>query len=433
LRACSDILTFKVKNSAPLRAAKLATAYAHAFSDYRLQLATASFATAREDLEANLQRLRKKGLTETQLYRELEQRSQELRTLELLQTKPAVVREATDAAKVAPAPIRTASFGLAFGLLLGIAAAFLWNALDRRVRDESEVEAALGIPLLARLSSAHRSRGLVMLDKPSDIEAEAVRRLRAGLEFANLDLKAKVIMVGSAVAEEGKSVTLANLAVALARSGRSVALVDLDLRRPSIGRLFGIRSGYGLTDVALGRVALDNALVKIPLGVGRQQEAKLSFRTAHSDVGELFALESGEVPPNPSELIGTSVVRDIVTALRERMDYVLVDAPPVLAVSDASILSSLVDAIIVVVRLGRVNSSDLHELARELRGSPAPMLGFIITGSSPGDFYSGYEYAESSEVSNGARGVRRLASALPSLEAPDPKQVAEEREGRSWA
>lgn len=427
----SDILTFKVEDTVPSRAARLVTAYAHSFSDYRLQLATASLASARADLDTNLQRLREDGLTETQLYRDLEERSHELRTLELLQTRPAVVREAADAEQVAPTPERTALLGLALGLLLGIAAALLWDALDRRVRDESEVEDALGIPLLARLSSAHQDGGVVMLSDPSDVEAEAVRRLRTSLEFANLDLKAKVIMVTSAVASEGKSLALANLAVALARSGREVALVDLDLRRPSVGRLFGTEIGYGLTDVALGRVALDDALVTVPLKVGRDAGAS-SLRIARDEeLGELFVLTAGAVPSNPGELLGTSVVRRIVADLRERMDYVLIDAPPMLAVSDASILSSLVDAIVIVVRLGRVNRPSLRELSRELDASLAPRLGFIITGTNPSDFYGAYGYSGGADTAEGAKRLRPVAPAAhPYAAASEP---GDEGESRRWA
>ena len=427
----SDLLTFTVEDIAPLRAARLVTAYAHAFSDYRLHLATASLATARADLEANLRKLDRRGLTDTALYRQLEERAHELRTLELLQTRPAVVQEAVDAEQIAPTPRRSAMLGLAFGLLLGIAAAFLWDALDRRVRDEAEVEDALGIPLLARLSTAHRD-GLIMLDKPSSVEAESVRRLRTGLEFANLDLGAKVVMVTSAVASEGKSLAVANLALALARSGRKVGLVDLDLRRPSVGRLFDTGFSHGLTDVALGRVALDDALVAIPLVESESRAVSPLRATRGEELGELFVLTAGAVPSNPGELLGTNVVREVLSDLRERMDYVLVDAPPMLAVSDASILSSLVDAILVVVRLGQVNRPSLRELARELDASLAPKLGFITTGSSPHEFYGAYGYG-SADATEGTTRVRQLAPARSSTAPPASKVLGEEHEGRRWA
>jgi tyrosine-protein kinase len=436
----SDILTFKVDDTVPLRAAKLVTAYAHAFSDYRLQLATSSLATARADLEANLRRLRKSGLSDAQLYRALEERSQEIRTLELLQTKPTVVQEAANAEQIAPTPKRNAMLGLAFGLLLGIGAAFVWEALDRRVRDETEVEAALGIPLLARISSVGRTAGgkaiLAMQEEPTERDAESIRRLRTSLEFANLDLQAKVVMVTSAVPEEGKSLAVANLAIALAHSGRRVALVDLDLRRPSMARLFGVGSGRGLTDIALNQVDLDSALVRVPLrptqGESGPGARSASRPSSDGGRGELHVLSAGTAPSSPAEFLGTRMVHDILDNLRERMDYVLVDTPPMLPVSDAAIISSHVDATLVVVRLGRINRSNLRELARELDGSLAPKLGFIITGSDPIDFYGTY-----SAVVDAGPGRPSDRGRSPAAVALHPTQAratgTDDGDARRWA
>ena len=436
----ADILTFTVNDTVPGRAAMLVTAYANAFSDYRLQLATASLAGARADLDANLRKLRRQGLTDTALYRQLETRTQELRTLELLETKPAVVQEGGDAEQIAPTPKRDAMLGLAFGLLLGIAAAFLWDALDRRVRDETEVEAALGIPLLARISSVGVNAGgqaiLAMEESPTELEAESIRRLRTSLEFANLDLKAKVVMLTSAVPEEGKSLALANLALALAHSGRRVALVDLDLRRPSVARLFGVGPGRGLTDVALNRVDLDSALVRVPLRPMQAEHGAnphaASRPSGDGQRGELLVLSAGTALSSPGEFLGTSTVHEILDNLRIRMDYVLVDTPPMLPVSDAAIISRHVDATLVVVRLGKINRPNLRELARELDASRAPRLGFIITGSNPRDFYGTYGSVEYDKP--GRRNEERRPSPAPVAVHPAQNRVAGAQEGgaRRW-
>ena len=379
----------------PKSAAALATAYAEAFSQYRLELDTASLASARADLVKNLAELREQGATDSTLYRELARKAQELKTLELLQTKPRVVKDADDGLKVAPTPKRNAILGLGVGMLLGLAAAFLWEALDRRVRDEDEIQQMLGIPLLARLPAprkeTNRSR-LAMLDGPSDADAEAVRRLRSNIEFANLDTNAKTIMVTSALAGEGKSVTIANLAVALARSGRSVVLVDLDLRRPTIASLFGLGPQPGLTDVAIERIALENAL--IPIRTNLQVEpVPLSGRSYRAGAGKpvsvssavpadgLWILPAGFLPANPGELVGTHAVATILASLRDQVDFVLVDTPPLLAVSDGMTLSRNVDALFVVARLGMVNRPTLRELARQLDSSAARKLGFVLAGA----------------------------------------------------
>jgi Mrp family chromosome partitioning ATPase len=209
-------------------------------------------------------------------------------------------------------------------------------------------------------------------------------------------------MVTSAVPEEGKSLAVANLAIALAHSGKRVALVDLDLRRPSIARLFGVGPGRGLTDVALNRIDLDGALVRVPLRPTQAEHgarARTASRrpTSDGERGELFVLSAGTAPSSPAEFLGTGTVHEILDDLRMRMDYVLVDTPPMLPVSDAAIISRHIDATLVVVRLGRINRSNLRELARELDASHAPKLGFIITGSDPIDFYGTYGSIDDAE------------------------------------
>ena len=387
--------------------------------------------------------LREQGATDSPQYRDLVQKAQELKTLELLKTKPRVVEEAGVGVQVAPTPRRSAMLGLGVGLLLGLAAAFLWEALDRRVRDEGEIQRILGIPLLARLSAPRQVAGqdrLAMLDGPSESEAEAVRRLRSNVELANLDVNAKVIMVTSSVSGEGKSVTVANLAVAMARSGRRVVLVDLDLRKPAVGRLMGIGYRAGLTDVAIERVALDRALV--PVQLDSAEPIKLASRTRERNpdeaasvgpdaAGQLWVLPAGFLPASPGELVGTRAVANILDELREGADFVLVDAPPLLAVSDALTLSTRVDALLVVVRLGVVDRPMLRELHRQLDVSPARKLGFVLAGGAP---HEGYGYYGTQAGQDDARRTRSVRSPAPELRVEDA--VRAQAEGESpprWA
>jgi len=212
-----------------------------------------------------------------------------------------------------------------------------------------------------------------MLDDPSGLQAEAFRMLRTNLEFARLDRSVVTIVVTSAIEEEGKSTTAANLAVALARSGQRVALVDLDLRRPTQAALFGIES-RGLTAVALGHVSLHEAVVDVE----------------HGGDGRLLLLPSGPVPPDPGEFVATEAVRDIIGELRDGADTVLIDAPPSLRVGDPLTLSARADAVLVVSRLGEVRRQMLNDLARQLATVPTPVLGFVATGSAEGDAEYGY-------------------------------------------
>jgi Mrp family chromosome partitioning ATPase len=402
-RGNADLLRFSVKNGDAASAGQLATAYARSYTDYRLELDTAAFASARRDLERRLASLRASGSTRTVLYGDLAQKAQELRTMELLQARAEVVKIAKLGTQVAPTPMRNGVLALAFGLLVGLATLFLWEALDRRVRDEEEIHRTLQTPLLARLPTPRRA-GLAMLDDPSDVDAEAVRRLRSSVEFANLDVNAKVIMVTSCVGEEGKTTTISNLAVALARGGHRVALVDLDLRKPMIGHLFGVEFRPGLADVAIERVELSQALIqrrlvssepiklaRLPVGAtqvaGEEPERKRGVPE-----GQLFVLPAGFLPASPGELVGTQAVASILATLREQMDFVLVDAPPLLTVSDASTLFKRVDALFLIVRIGIVNRPMLRDLARELDVSSVRKLGFVLTGAEATEGYDSRAY-----------------------------------------
>lgn len=390
----TDLLRFTVQDGDPEAARRLATAYGEAFMAYRLQSETANITKARVELNARLTELRKQGASNTDVYRDLADKAQDLRTIELLQARAVLVRPATAAGQVEPNPRQTAMLGAILGLVIGLGIAFLWNALDRRVHSSEEVERLLGLPLLARLPRPRRSpRGderIAMLGSPTDADAEAVRRLRTNLELMNLDPQAKLIMITSSAPVEGKSTTIANLAVALARSGRDVTLVDLDLRQPAVAQLFGLRPSPGITDVTLERIELEDALVGIRLPV--PLSAAVGSAGIGSAFGRLRILPAGPLPPNPGEFIGTQAVARVLEQLRRANDYVLIDAPPMLAVGDPMVISTRVDAVLTVVRLGVANRPMLRDLARSLDASPAHKLGFVLTGADPRDAYGGAGY-----------------------------------------
>ena len=397
----ANILFFSVTDRDRGLAARLATAYAQAYTEYKHELDTEALRTARTDLEARMAEIRSQGGSSSDLYASLADKDELLRTMEALQTSNAsVIQPARYAFQVAPKPRRNGILGLALGVILGLGLAFLREALDTRVRSADEIAERLGLPLLSRLPEPsrrlRRADRLVTLDDPDSSQAEAFRMLRTNLDFVRLGKKAEVIMITSAVESEGKSTTAANLAISLARSGKRIALVDLDLRRPYLHRFFPARTQPGLTHVALGYAALEEALITVPVVDARAPRAESlgNGNGAARVEGVLEVLTAGPTPPNFDDFLSSEPLARIMANLRQRADIVIVDATPLLVVGDAMTLASLVDAVVLVTRINVVRRPMLKELHRALETLPAESLGFVLTGAEQEENYgyAGYGY-----------------------------------------
>lgn len=388
----ADTLTFEVRNPSSATAVRLVNAYAAAFAAYKLQLDTAELQSARNNLNSQIAALRAAKNVSGAQYQNLVTSQQRLHTMQLLQARDTVLSHPTKGVQVQPQPKRNGLLGLGFGLVLGIGLAFALDALDRRIRSDDEVEETLELPLLARLPKPPHQRDrarLSMIEEPRSVYSDSVRRLATSISFVNPDSPAQVLMITSSVQREGKSTTIANLAVALARAGHKVALVDLDLRQPTLARLFGIHRLTGLTDVAIRRATLDAALV--PIGVAASGPTRAPADAAHtSQRGSLSVLPTGPLPASPSEFVGSEALATrVLEPLRERFEYVLIDAPPICVVADTSVLTARVDGVLAVTRLGVVERPALRDLKRELAASPAPAIGIVVTDA---EVISAYGY-----------------------------------------
>lgn len=387
----ADLLEFSVTDPDRALAVRLATEYARQFTIYRRQIDTTALAHARKEVKSRLHDLRANGSESSSLYTTLLAKEQQLATLEALQTSNVFLVQHSDRAEqVQPRPLRNGVLGAFLGFALGLGLVFLVEALDTRVRSAEDAGHALGLPLLARLSEPprklRRRDSLVMQEEPRGVHAEAFRILMTNLEFVNLGRDASTIMVTSSVEREGKSTTAANLAVALARAGKRVVLVDLDLRRPYLDRFFDLEGRPGLTDVALGHVSLDDALSPVAI-VGSIQSGDASSNGSVHLGGLLHVLPSGPQPPNPGEFVGTEAVHSIIEQLTRRADVVLVDAPPLLQVGDAMVVGARVEGVLVVTRLNVVSHPMLAEVRRLLAGSPAIGLGVVVTDAASNEIY----------------------------------------------
>jgi non-specific protein-tyrosine kinase len=406
----ADILVFTVKSAHPALSKRLAYAYARQFTVFRRRLDTAQLHLARARVQKQLAQLGKKGQTGSALYNTLSSRSDLLATMETLGTSSAhVVQKPLGSAQVQPKPARNAFVGVALGLILGLALAFLLEALDSRARNAEEISERLGgLPLLARLptpSRKLRSAGqLAMIAAPDAPEAESFRMLRTQLDLARLEHPARTIVVSSAVAQEGKSTTAANLAMALARAGRRVVLVDLDLYQPMLGEFFSL-SGPGVTDVVLGTADLGDALV--PIQISSQLDGYVDGLPSNGNgaarllSGSLEVLPAGQSPPDPGDFINTQALSEVLRRLEERADTVLIDTSPLLQAGDAMALSTKVDGLLLVVRLNVLRQKMLAELARVLGRTPATKLGFVLTDVPLEPGY-GYPYRRSYQAGDKA-------------------------------
>lgn len=439
----ADILTFEAEDSSPTMARELAAAYAQSYIMYRRSLDSAGVEKALGRVRQRIKDLRSQPQANKGLLASLTQNEDRLSTLEAFQSSNAfLVRSPQSASKISPKPLRALLIGLLFGGLLGVGLAMLRDRFDTRVQDPDEVSQALNLALLARIPELPRrsreAHELVMLSEPHGPSAEVFRTLRTNIDFATIDGSTKVIMVTSSVQTEGKSTTAANLALAFARAGRRVVLVDLDLRRPYLAKFFNLVGRPGVTDVALGRVPLADALTHIDLDSGRVTQAPtrtsaLGRAAEHAtaapnglrtDLGEpsrtnkLRVLTSGPMPADTGEFVGSEWLSQLLQVLKKDADIVLVDAPPLLSVSDALTLTAHVDAVMFVARLRVLRRSMFKDLRAAFASSPARMLGCVVVGVQS---VSGYSYTygysatndpieSSASVEPGDPGERALAA-----------------------
>ncbi|MGD1995556.1 MAG: CpsD/CapB family tyrosine-protein kinase [Anaerolineae bacterium] len=213
---------------------------------------------------------------------------------------------------------------------------------------------------------------LITLSNPRSPAAEAYRALRTNLTFAALDKPIESLVVTSAAPDEGKSTTLANLAVTMAQGERQTILVDADLRRPSLHEIFGVSDSRGLTTMFVEAEALDSP----PL--------------VETGVGNLLLLPSGPLPPNPADLLGSGRMEEVLAALHERADVVLFDAPPVVAVTDAAVLGTKVDGVLLVVSAGRTRRDHARRARELLERVHVRVVGAVLTNASRDIALGGY-------------------------------------------
>jgi tyrosine-protein kinase len=301
-------------------------------------------------------------------------------------------------------PNKTFNVATAFlaGLLAAVGLAFLLDYVDQSIKSDEELQDRLGLVPIGHIAYVPTNKGrqheLVALDSHST-SSEAFRALRTSVVFSTIDDKIKSIVVTSPELGEGKSRTAANLAVTLAQAGYKCLLIDADFRRPSQHRLFGKVRNVGLSNIILGDAEESEAITRV------------------DSVDNLWLLPSGPTPPNPSELLGSTRMAEILSKLWQQFGYVVIDTPPVNAVTDASIIASAASATILIIEQGRTVWPALIHAKQTLDRVKAHTIGVVVNKvrSSPGWYY--YRYGESSDSSpNGSYGKPEQPSAASPLQ-----------------
>lgn len=274
------------------------------------------------------------------------------------------------------------ALGTLVGLALGVAVVLGRKQLDTRIHSSRDVEQVTTAPVLGRFGHDAKitQRPLIVHDDPHGVLAEAFRKLRTNLQFLGANAEERVFVISSAVPGEGKTQVATNLAIALAESGARVTLVDGDLRKPKVADVMGLEGAVGLSDVLISRAELSDVVQ--PWGSQG-----------------LTVLASGQIPPNPSELLGSPAMRQVLKDLSDEADYVLVDAPPLLPVTDAAVISASAAGTILVVAAERTKRPELAQAISNLDSIDSRLLGIVLNGLSTKSAdlarASTYSYSES--------------------------------------
>jgi Mrp family chromosome partitioning ATPase/capsular polysaccharide biosynthesis protein len=381
----ADTLIFTVREPDPALAARLATAYAHQFVLYRRRLDTAGFATTLAELERELESLEASDRTSSALYARLSGQQQQLESLRALSSSNvSLVQPADpgDAVKTQPRPLRDTALAGVASIFVALIAVFLAEALSTRARSVEEIETLLGTRYLGRAPHGRDATGTAStfaLDEADAKVSDAFQAVRVGFELANTNIHAKTIVVAGIRASAATGSVAAGLAVALARAGRHVVLVDLDLREQRLTRAFGFADRPGLTSLAAG--GGDAATVGIPVELG---DAAATGPADSSGNGReprpalLEVVPTGPLPGHPSHLLGTPALGGVLANLARRADVVLVNVPPLLETPDAGGVSALADGLLLVVDRRDARRPVLGDAAREIEGWPAVKLGFVL-------------------------------------------------------
>jgi non-specific protein-tyrosine kinase len=293
--------------------------------------------------------------------------------------------------QVGPEILMTVLTAAAIGMALAVGAAYLLEYLDDTLKNPDDIQRVSNLPTLAGIAEFKSGNGhsnpLITFTHPRSPISEAYRSLRTAVQFSDVDNKIRTILITSPSPSEGKSTTAANLAVVMAQAGHRVLLIDADFRKPVQHKIFGIEKNYGLTNILVEMTSAfePTELVDFFIHVNRA-----AIKTAQTG---LSVIPSGPLPPNPAEVIGSAKMKLLIQLLTTRFDYVVIDSPPILAVTDAVVLNTRVDRSIIVASSGRTRRNQLKQVVQRLQEVRSNNIAGVVLNrltQSSGEYYHYY-------------------------------------------
>jgi non-specific protein-tyrosine kinase len=405
------------------------------------KLDAATSARTIQQYQGNVAALQQKLASYQAGYASLLQAMQQERTNIISVIEPATA----SSTPISPRVAETIMVAAAIGLGLAVGGALLIEFLDDTVKTPADLARVTDLTLLgevSRIGDVESNGSLVVRRAPQSLVGESFRAVRINMQFASLDRAVRTLMVTSPDAGEGKSLIAANLALSIAQGGSSVVLVDADMRRPTQHELFGLSNGRGLSRALLElgpdlsaysqQVQLYDREAGKP-GAGAAEDGR-PLPGARS--GELRVITSGPVPPNPADLLASERMLALIKFLESQADVVLVDAPPVMVVTDAVALSTRVDGVLLVIDAGRTRRARTQNTVERLRHVSARLLGVVLNRvpSSRGGYYSysRYHYAAPDGRGGKSQPGAKSATWFRNLrQAVEPVPAAQQRGVRS--
>ena len=424
----SNLASVKATDPSPAAAARLANVFAAEYIDFRKQSDRAAILQARKLLQSQLNATPLGQQTSGNPdFRNLKQQIASLTTLAALQTGNAELVQPADVpgSPSSPKTKRNTLLGVLVGLLIGLLLAFVLELLDRRLKDPKEIEELYERPTLGAIPSSP-ALAKVTYDAP-ELKArdrDAFRMLRANLRYFNVDRNVGSVLITSAAVGEGKTTVAWNLAAAAAESGIKTLLLEADLRNPRLVQQYNVPAHQGLSDVLSGQAQPGDVV----------HQVLVANRTNGHAPTPLDVITAGRIPPNPTDLIESEMMRRLIRGAERHYDLVVIDSPPTAVVSDAVPLILQVSGLIVVTRLGVSTRDEAIHLRSQLRNMRAPVLGVVVNGVSEKRSYYSFGYGYGLPGSGTLPGPGEPISPSPRFElAPYDEDDREQTNGHGGA